>query len=287
MKPAPGSGRLSAVGALLRRVDRDRYLTALFAAAEARERLFALYAFNAEIAKVRETVTEPLLGRIRLQWWREAIGEIYDGKPPRRHEVVEPLAAAIGAAGLSRGLFERMIDGRERDLEEAPPETLTTLVDYAGATGGALAVLAGESLGATDDETRQALTRVGTGYALIGLARAAPFHARQRRQYIPAEIASFVGLSPGALFDGKGGDALARAVELVATEGSRHVWMARLAWRGVDRARALPALLPNVLALAYFRRLEKAGWTPESPRAGLSTLGKIARLWWANRRGRY
>jgi phytoene synthase len=287
MSLGPPARGLSPAGALVRRVDRDRYLTALFAALPARERLFALYAFNAEIAKVRETVTEPLLGRIRLQWWREAIGEIYEGKPPRRHEVVEPLAAAIRDAGLARALFERLIDGRERDLEETPPPTLTALVDYAGATGGALACLAGAALGAQDGETQQALARVGTGYAMIGLARAAPFHARQRRQFIPAEVASLAGLGTGALFDGKGGAALARAVDLVATEGSRHVWMARLAWRGVDRARALPALLPNVLALAYFRRLEKAGWNPESPRARLSTAGRIWRLWWAYRRGRY
>lgn len=278
---------LTAAGAIARRADRDRYLAALFAPARERERLFALLAFNAEIAKVRETVTEPLLGRIRLQWWRDAVGEIYEGRPPRRHEVVEPLAAAIRDANLSRALFERLIDGRERDLDDAPPATLTDLAGYAAATSGALACLAGEALGARDGETQAALNRVGTGFAMIGLARAAPFHARQRRQFIPAEVAALAGLAPGALFDGKGGAALARAVELVATEGSRHTWMARLAWRGVDRARALPALLPNVLSLAYLNRLEAADWDPASPRAGLSTLGKLRRLWWARLRGRY
>ena len=75
--------------------DRDRYLTTLFAPAERRAMLLALYAFNFEVAKLREVTREPLIGQIRLQWWRDAIDKIYGGAPPRRHEIVEPLAVVI------------------------------------------------------------------------------------------------------------------------------------------------------------------------------------------------
>src|SRR5580693_257809 len=87
--------RLSPVAALVRRHDRDRYQTALFAPADRREALFALYAFNYEIARVRESVTQPMLGQIRLQWWREVVDAAYAGLPPRSHVVAEPLATAI------------------------------------------------------------------------------------------------------------------------------------------------------------------------------------------------
>ncbi|HTV90379.1 MAG TPA: squalene/phytoene synthase family protein, partial [Stellaceae bacterium] len=73
MTGVDSASALSTVAALVRRHDRDRYQTALLAPAEKREALFALYAFNYEIARVRETVREPMLGQIRLQWWREAI----------------------------------------------------------------------------------------------------------------------------------------------------------------------------------------------------------------------
>ena len=53
--------------------------------------MFALYAFNYEIARVREIVREPMLGQIRLQWWREAVSAAFSGMPPRQHEVVLPL----------------------------------------------------------------------------------------------------------------------------------------------------------------------------------------------------
>src|SRR5690349_12291061 len=120
---------LSYCADLVRRADYDRYLTALFAPAEARERLFALYAFNHEIARVRETVSEPMLGQIRLQWWREAIAGIYDGKP-RKHAVVEALAAAAAATRAPRAGFEALIDAREADLAGRAPATLAELESY-------------------------------------------------------------------------------------------------------------------------------------------------------------
>src|SRR5271157_5432659 len=70
--------RLSPVAALVRRHDRDRFQTVLFAPAARREALFALYAFNYEIARVRESVTEPMIGQIRLEWWRESIAAAFE-----------------------------------------------------------------------------------------------------------------------------------------------------------------------------------------------------------------
>src|SRR5579864_3974017 len=107
----PGEmSRLSPVAALVRRHDRDRYQTALFAPADRREALFALYAFNYEIARVREIVTQPMLGQIRLQWWREIVAAAYEDGPPRPHEVAGPLAAVIGDVMPTRVHFDRMID---------------------------------------------------------------------------------------------------------------------------------------------------------------------------------
>src|SRR6266446_5867273 len=87
--------RLSPVAALVQRHDHDRFQTVLFAPAARREALFALYAFNYEIARVRESVSQPMLGQIRLEWWRENIAAAFKGSPVRHHVVVEPLTAAI------------------------------------------------------------------------------------------------------------------------------------------------------------------------------------------------
>src|SRR5215831_3169513 len=107
LRSAPQS-TLSPVAELVHRHDRDRFQTALFAPARSRESLFALYAFNYEIARVRETVSEPVLGQIRLQWWRESIAAAFDGNPVRHHIVVEALTAAIRGCALTRAHFDRL-----------------------------------------------------------------------------------------------------------------------------------------------------------------------------------
>ena len=142
----------------VRRFDRDRYLTALFAAAQARDDLMALYAFNLEVAKTREMVREPMMGLMRLQWWRDAIAEIYAGNE-RRHQVVQPLAAAIRRRGLDRAPFDRLIDAREGDMGETPPADLPALVAYVDATAGGLGLLAAQTLGGGRRAGAQAVTR--------------------------------------------------------------------------------------------------------------------------------
>ena len=103
-----------AIAALVRRHDPDRFLTALFAPPEQRDALLTLYAFNHELARAREVVSEPPLALIRLQWWREVV----EGAP-RRHEVAEPLRAAIDAGQLERDDLLAMIDAREAEAEPA------------------------------------------------------------------------------------------------------------------------------------------------------------------------
>src|ERR1700724_989582 len=132
--PADGSSLLQ----LVRRHDRDRYQTALFAPARLREALLALYAFNYEIARVREIVTEPMLGQIRLQWWREVIAAAFAGAPARQHPVAIPLSAVIREFGLSREPFDRLVDTRERDLADESPASLATLENYAEGTSAPL-----------------------------------------------------------------------------------------------------------------------------------------------------
>ena len=260
--PARRSG-LSPVAALVRQYDRDRYQTALFAPTAEREALFALYAFNFEIARVRESVREPMLGRIRLQWWREAIDAAYGGAAPRRHEVVEPLAAAIRERGLSREHFDQLIDTRERDLDDASPQTLRALEDYAEGTSARLIRLALEALAAATPQAEAAAIEIGIAYALIGLIRAMPVHARLGRLMIPDDVAAEAGLDPADYTALRATPTLRRAVELVARAAARRLDAGRAMRPDLPRA-ALPALLPARIAATALDRLERAGFDPFS-----------------------
>lgn len=277
--------QLSDCARLLRRHDYDRFLTGLFAPAPRREALFAVYAFNLEIARTREAVSEPMLGQIRLQWWRETIEEIYQGRV-RRHEVVQPLAATIADLSLPRDPFDRLIDARENDLIDETPADLSALADYARRTGGAIVRLAGLTLGTVDEATRAALDAAGTAYALAGILRAVPFHARAKRQFLPADLVRDAGLKPSDYFELRVVDALVPVVEAIAGQARAEIAAARALRGRVDRA-ALPALAHARLAELYLAHLARGGYQPMRPRRELSTLRKQLALYWAMRRGRF
>ena len=278
--------RLSYCAEELRARDRDRFLLCLFAPPQRREALFALDAVKLEVAKTAEVVSEPMLGQIRLQWWREALAEIYEGKQVRRHHVVEPLAVAIRDHGLARAAFERLIDAREADLDPAPPPDLAALESYAAATSATLQSLALAILGVEEEAAETAARQVGIAWALTGLLRAVPFHARQKRLYLPEDHLAVTGVRTAELFELRTSDALAGVVMRLAKRARERLSEARRLRGEVPKA-ALPALLPACLAEAYLARLERADFDPFAPGVQAELRNPALRLWWATFRRRY
>jgi NADH dehydrogenase [ubiquinone] 1 alpha subcomplex assembly factor 6 len=248
----------------LRRHDRDRYLTTLFAPAARRGALVALYAFNFEVAKTREIVREPLLGRIRLQWWRESIDAIYRGAPLRQHEVVAPLAAAIRRHDLTRYHFDRLIDAREADLLDEPPASLGALELYGEDSAARIIRLALEILGARDPASAEAGRHVGIAWSLTGLIRALPVHAGLRRLSLPADLVTEAGLDMARFLELKPSPALSRIVELLAARAREHLAAARAQPAAVARG-AMSALLTATLSNFHLARLARAGYDPFAP----------------------
>jgi NADH dehydrogenase [ubiquinone] 1 alpha subcomplex assembly factor 6 len=249
----------ASLAALVRGHDRDRYQTALFAPAGRREALFVLYAFNYEIARVRESITQPMLGQIRLQWWREVIDAADAGGPARQHEVALPLTAAIREYGLPRAAFDRMIDARETDLADAPPADLAALENYAEATSAGLVQLALGVLGVGDRGAHAAGRHVGIAYALAGLLRAIPLHAQAGRRYVPNDIATRVELDLADYAALRATPALRAAIAEITAAARAHLAAARNI--AVPRA-ARPALLPAIIAERFLGRLKRAGDNP-------------------------
>jgi phytoene synthase len=228
-----------AIAALVRRHDPDRFLTALFAPPEKRDALLTLYAFNHELARAREAVSEPPLALIRLQWWREAV----EG-PRRRHEVAEPLFAAIAAGAFRRDDLLALIDAREVEAEPA----IATMDDwraYLLSSAGGLAVAAARLLGAPDPE---GFRRFGAAYGLAGVLRSVAAHARQGRCMLPEDVLADHGLT---------------REQVIAAPASAHAVMQRLVNEGVALAggkvrlprQVVAAALPVVLARRDFRRV--------------------------------
>jgi phytoene/squalene synthetase len=249
----------------IRRFDRDRYLTVLAAPEPAAADLAVLYAFNLEIALVRDSVTEPMLGRIRLQWWREAIAGVYEGHP-RRHAVLESLAALQARRPLSRSHFERMIDARESELDETVPADLVALESYADATSGDLLRLAAEAVGVDPASGSAAalIRHVGIGFGLAGIARATLFLAGHRRTMLPEALQRKHRLSLDRLYDLKPQPELNAAIAELAATAQDHLAAAR---RIAAPKPLLPALRIATLARAQLKRLRRHDHDLFNPRS--------------------
>lgn len=271
---------LSLAAEAVRRHDRDRFATALFAPPAMREDVLVLYAFNLEVARIRESVHEAMAGMIRLQWWREVLDGRRDDEAARS-PVAGPLLQAARRHALPPALFEEMLEAREADLSPEPPADLAALEAYAAATAGALAELAARVLGAEEGAAARA---AGTGYALAGLLRAVPAHLPQGRLTLPADLLRQAGTSPEQVLAGRADRAAIAAVTRAVGERAREILRQARA-RKVDRA-ALPALLPAVPASVHLRVLEQAGWDVFDP-AVQRPRPMPLRLAWNALRGRF
>jgi len=248
----------SHVVAEVRRHDRERFLTTLFAPPDRRADLWALYVFNAEIGRIRDSVSEATLGRIKVQWWRDVIAAIAEGRgAPAGHPTAQALAAAITARGLTRRWFDDYLLARDSEFEGDGFADLTAMESYAGGTAGRIAWLALETLGVTDTVSRDVANHTAVGYALAGLLRSIPFHAARNRLLLPRDLLTSAEVSLEGLHGGRDRAALCKVTRQVAVAARRHLSLAKSMSRMTDR-RAMPVLLWWTIADGALRVLAQA-----------------------------
>ena len=268
---------------VLREVDRDRYFADLFAPSPLRPHLFALHAFSAEVARVRDAVSAPMPGEIRLQWWRDAIAGEGHGDVAA-HPVAAALLDTIERFSLPRAAFLDLIEGRVFDLYDDPMPTTGDLEGYLGETSSALIRLGTLVLAdGGDPGFADAAGHAGLAYGLTGLLRALPFHARQNRLFMPKDVLDRYGVTRDDILLLRGGPGVVSAVREIATAARRHEAEARALLSGLPKS-LRPAFLPLALVSgdldALGRRADPLEAIPE--RTPLATLW---RLWRASRTG--
>jgi NADH dehydrogenase [ubiquinone] 1 alpha subcomplex assembly factor 6 len=204
----------------------------------------------------------------------------------RRHEVVEPLAAAIRRYRLPLTPFQHLIDAREQDLAAEPPADLAKLEAYAEATSSALVGLALSVLGSEGPAAAAAARGVGIAYALVGLIRAVPYHARAKRLFLPHSLLEEYQVNLQELFELHPSANLAGLVRHLAGAAAGHLAAARRQRQVVPR-RALPALLPAVIADLYLRRLRRRNYDVFNPAVAQPAPLAAWRMGWYAWRGRF
>lgn len=242
--------------ATLRDTDRDRYLACLLSPADKRNALAALYAFNAEIARIRDSVREALPGEVRMQWWRDLI----DGNPhgdSQSHPVAAALLTTIEQYHLPRPVLGNMIEARIFDLYDDLFEDRNALEGYAGETASALIQLANLVLSAEDAaQSAEAAGHAGVAQAMAGMLLLMPLHRRRGQVYIPADMLAAAGLDRETFLAGQDRQRIGIAVEIFAAHALDHIEKAR---RATISKNLFAAYLPVALSGPVIAAARKAG----------------------------
>src|ERR1019366_1424319 len=266
--------------ALVREADRDRYLATLFAPAAQRDALFALYAFNVEISRVRELAREPLPGEIRLQWWREVLSGERAGEGAA-HPVAAALRETLARYGFVGTPLLELIAERIFDLYDEPMATVGDLELYGIRTQSPVFAMAAGILKPGDMPPELFTLDAGVAYTIAGILRSFGRHALRRQLYVPLEVLERHQVRPADIFAERMSVRSLAALAEMRTMARGNLAAAQGKLESAP-AEILPAFLPVALVGPQLRRMERPAYQPFAPQQ-ISPLRRQWQLWRAAR----
>jgi 15-cis-phytoene synthase len=265
---------------LVRTYDFARYASTLFAPAAQRRALLALYAFNVEISRVREQVSQPLPGEMRLQWWTDMLAGAghggIEGNP-----VAAELQLAIGNWRLPVERLARLIEEHQFDLYNDPMPTKAALEGYINDTSSALFWLGAGIAGQQSDEIEHLARHAGLAQGIVQLIAALPQDASRRQLFVPLQLLESHGSGMEEVFAGKQTPQLRATLDQLIGEAREHL---TAAFDLLANAQPVtrPVFLPLALVARDLQRMSRADNDPFLPRV-TSRLRTLWTLWRASR----
>jgi 15-cis-phytoene synthase len=265
---------------LVRSHDFARYAATLFVPVIPRRALLALYAFNAEISRVREQVSQPLPGEMRLQWWTDMLegaghGGI-EGNP-----VAAELMLAIRDFRLPVEPLSRLIDEHQFDLYNDPMPSMAALEGYVTETSSALFSLAAQIVARPSEAIDHLARHAGLAQGIVQVIAALPLDAARRQLFVPLQLLESHGSGMEEVYAGKQTGSTRAAIDQLAGEARAHLTTALDLLAGVPRE-VRPVFLPLALVRRDLKRLMRADTDPFVPQA-TSRLRTLWTLWRASR----
>ena len=258
---------------LVRAHEPDRYLAALAVPEAAREDLLALAAFAAEVRRVPKLARDPLVGEIRLTWWREAIEALANGARTG-NPIADGLMSGLASGAFAAPRLTGFLDALAFDLSPVAFVDAEARAIYLAKTEGALFRLGMARLGASDppgpliDHAAQAY---GLARAALDLQGPAPLVTQADLAATGTRLAE-LSLPEGEPAREAIADRFRSGISEALTALRPHLSALPAAHR--------PALLPVVMASSY------AAWAMRGSTPASAPLRRVWRIWRANRSGR-
>jgi len=254
-------GHFEHCAALVREVDRDRYLATLFAPADRRDAVFAIYAFSAEISRVRALAREPLPGEIRLQWWREVLLGERTGEAAT-HPVAAALLETISHHGLARERLAALVEAHRFDIYDEPMASLLELQTYAAATSGTIFECGTRILSGPEGALAAIAEEAGQAETIVDVIERLPRHAAHHQLYVPLEVLRHHGANPDDVYAMHATAELRAALAELRLRARRH--LASVADAAISE-RARPAFLSLAPLWSWLLAMERQDYDPFHP----------------------
>ncbi|KAF7722804.1 NADH dehydrogenase (ubiquinone) complex I, assembly factor 6 [Apophysomyces ossiformis] len=246
-----------------RQGDYEGYLAIAFFPRHLRNAQYAIRAFNLEVATVRENVSNPTIGKMRMQFWKDTVDKVFEGKPPQQ-PVALALHDALQHCELSPMWFKRIITERTSNLDDHQFMTIKDMETYSENTASSLLYLQLESLGLRDVHADHAISHIGKMIGISTFLRSLPFHLSQKRLVLPAQITAKYKLSQEDMIRYGHVEGVEDAVFEVATAAYDQLLTARSLWNSVPSA-AFPVFMAAVPHIRYLEKLEKVNFNVFAP----------------------
>jgi phytoene synthase len=265
---------------LVRTRDFARYASTLFVPAVPRRALLAIYAFNVEISRIREQVSQPLPGEMRLQWWTDMLaGRGHGGV--EGNPVAAELQLAIQNCRLPVERLSRLIDEHQFDLYNDPMPTMAALESYLNDTSSALFALGAGIVGEASGETEHLARHAGLAQGMAQVIAALPRDASRRQLFVPLQLLQQHGCGQEEVFAGKQSAKLRAVLRQLIGEARGHLRTAFTLLTNVP-PEVRPVFLPLALVARDLERMSRVDSDPFMPQE-TSRLRTLWTLWRASK----
>jgi phytoene synthase len=265
---------------LVRGRDFARYASTLFVLPDQRRPLLALYAFNAEISRVREQVTQPLPGEVRMRWWIDMLAGAGHGGV-EGNPVAAELLLAIHHYHMPVEPLTCLIEEHQFDLYNDPMPSMAALEGYINDTAVALFMLAARIAAPPSEEIAHLARHAGLAQGLVQVIADLPFDASRRQLFVPQQLLQQHRSTIEEVFAAKQTPTVRAALDQLVGEAQRHLKTA-FALLAVLPPGVRQIFLPLALVRRDLARMSRADTDPFVPRV-TSRLSTLWTLWRASR----
>ncbi|CAL4060580.1 unnamed protein product, partial [Meganyctiphanes norvegica] len=269
----------------IRKYDYENFLATLLLPKGCRQSAIAVRAFNIEVAQIQDLTSEPLMAKMRIQFWRDTLDQIFAGKPPKQ-PIASELCRAIEKHKLSKRWLRNIINSREQQVDIKQYTNMAAVEEYSEKSNASLYYLLLQCLGIENIHSDHAASHIGKAEGIVKLLRGIPHHGVRRKVYIPRDLMLVHNVSQEDIFRGKREQKVKDLIYEIASLAHHHLEHARGFISDVPKESRV-ALLPGICTGAYLKALQMADFDIFDPKLQQRNNWLPFLLWWSKLKKQY